>query len=944
MAQNMYRVGDYVYFETSSSAPYQIRKIEELNKTSAGNVEAKVLCYYRRREIPKALLKIADKAERIDDRSLINTRRHINMNSSRTPKINGDIKNEALSDEESSSTHNERNEKTSSSTAAPAQREESDSPKPMQVDVGEDENDDSKADKSKGETSQGGENDDEEEEDLVEGGYGLGGLPKGSDSLTPRERHHLRQHELFLSRQIESLPATHIRGKCSVTLLSEVETPDSYLGREDAFFYSLVYDQSAMTLLADKGEIRVGEKFQCEVPDDVDPEAVAEVENKVNGNLVIAEEEDHGEPVISTTEREVLVYHPFHNLTDRDIDQFLIIARQTQAVGTFSRALDTSSSVKLPSLHMTAAAASRDVTLLHAMALLHQANYDLGQAVKYLVPPPSKQHYPLDADKTTSHNTVSLGGPILCRDQMEEWSAAEANLFEEAIDKYQKDFNDIRADFLPWKSIRDIIEYYYMWKTTNRYVELKKNKAIDQESKLKQVYIPNYNKPNPNLVGPPNASGQPLKGTTPCESCQTLEAMQWYAWGPAQMQMRLCSECWTWWKKNGGLKRVHKLGKKVDENAYFFKQAYDLDGTTTQDMLNPGQQASGQKTQSNVLNATGLSRGSSAAVTPTARNGGIVGKSSTGGQVVARLPQQQQVLIQQKTGTGANLQVSVTPSNTSTPKTRVAFFLHTTLPIRIARRLAPKSLLNIRRSARRPFLPINGQAIRQHCATRQPIEIIRAAKQLKRNKLSDVMLAQIAAVLTSSGAHAAQAANLKRPLSAADKSHVPNKRQLGKCHLLSSGYMVVDMVECKPGGRSGDVKQPLAPMVPLPNMPLMVPSNLAAFATLFSHPQLPRQFAAAAAAAPLKPPGTNTPLISGAREVASVAPVRRQPDSRYVGVDEKLLFLAGPRLNLIVFNNFSRALRKRICTKRTARRIALHPCNNSDFINKQLPSLQSLFT
>lgn len=34
------------------------------------------------------------------------------------------------------------------------------------------------------------------------------------------------------------------------------------------------------------------------------------------------------------------------------------------------------------------------------------------------------------------------------RDQMEEWSAAEANLFEEAIEKYQKDFNDIRADFV----------------------------------------------------------------------------------------------------------------------------------------------------------------------------------------------------------------------------------------------------------------------------------------------------------------------------------------------------------------------------------------------------------------------------------------------------------------------------------------------------------------
>lgn len=31
---------------------------------------------------------------------------------------------------------------------------------------------------------------------------------------------------------------------------------------------------------------------------------------------------------------------------------------------------------------------------------------------------------------------------------MEEWSAAEANLFEEALEKYGKDFNDIRHDFV----------------------------------------------------------------------------------------------------------------------------------------------------------------------------------------------------------------------------------------------------------------------------------------------------------------------------------------------------------------------------------------------------------------------------------------------------------------------------------------------------------------
>ena len=59
---------------------------------------------------------------------------------------------------------------------------------------------------------------------------------------------------------------------------------------------------------------------------------------------------------------------------------------------------------------------------------------------------------------------------MLCRDEMEDWSASEANLFEEAIEKYGKDFNDIRKDFLPWKSMKNIIEYFFMWKTTDRFV------------------------------------------------------------------------------------------------------------------------------------------------------------------------------------------------------------------------------------------------------------------------------------------------------------------------------------------------------------------------------------------------------------------------------------------------------------------------------------------
>jgi metastasis-associated protein MTA len=43
---------------------------------------------------------------------------------------------------------------------------------------------------------------------------------------------------------------------------------------------------------------------------------------------------------------------------------------------------------------------------------------------------------------------VPSSGPVLCRDEMEEWSASEANLFEEALEKYGKDFTDIRNDFV----------------------------------------------------------------------------------------------------------------------------------------------------------------------------------------------------------------------------------------------------------------------------------------------------------------------------------------------------------------------------------------------------------------------------------------------------------------------------------------------------------------
>lgn len=64
---------------------------------------------------------------------------------------------------------------------------------------------------------------------------------------------------------------------------------------------------------------------------------------------------------------------------------------------------------------------------LHAMDTLHKNGYDISKAIECLVP---------------------RGGPVLCKDEMEDWSPSEANLFEEALEKYGKDFSDIRQDFV----------------------------------------------------------------------------------------------------------------------------------------------------------------------------------------------------------------------------------------------------------------------------------------------------------------------------------------------------------------------------------------------------------------------------------------------------------------------------------------------------------------
>ena len=86
-------------------------------------------------------------------------------------------------------------------------------------------------------------------------------------------------------------------------------------------------------------------------------------------------------------------------------------------MGTFARALLDGSRKPQISLRLGAAAASRDITLFHAMDTLHKSGYDVAGSVASMVP----------------------RGPVLCADELEAWTQEEAKRFEEGLQDY-KDF------------------------------------------------------------------------------------------------------------------------------------------------------------------------------------------------------------------------------------------------------------------------------------------------------------------------------------------------------------------------------------------------------------------------------------------------------------------------------------------------------------------------
>lgn len=150
---------------------------------------------------------------------------------------------------------------------------------------------------------------------------------------------------------------------------------------------------------------------------------------------------------------------------------------------------------------------------------------------------------------------------------------------------------------------------------------------------------------------------------------------QWHPWGPTHSQLRICSTCYTYYKKYGGLKNPSRYGDGDFDAIGKKKSGSDVD----EDKVSP------------IMSHR-----------PHRCNIGGCGKEF---KLKAHLGRHY-----------ATAHGIIVRSGSPRPimKTRTAFYLCTSLLTKISRRLC-RHMIRPRHASRSPFYPINSQAIKQEC-------------------------------------------------------------------------------------------------------------------------------------------------------------------------------------------------------------------------------------
>lgn len=209
-----------------------------------------------------------------------------------------------------------------------------------------------------------------------------------------------------------------------------------------------------------------------------------------------------------------------------------------------------------------------------------------------------------------------------------------------------------------------------------------------------------------------------------CESCSAGTSTQWYTWGPSHLNCRLCHNCWQYWKKYGGLRTASRIADT--DNVELVKKRANL---AVNSVVGGG---GGQITPGGgggLLPGSGVGGGAGGPQNAQMNNNNdiMMVDDDRMSDMTNRQIQRCSIVncgkeFKLKTHLArhyAQAHGIAIRSGSPRPimKTRTAFFLQTTLPTKLSRKLC-HHLIKPRKAARQPTYAINTQAVKVECEYR----------------------------------------------------------------------------------------------------------------------------------------------------------------------------------------------------------------------------------
>ncbi|GIX83612.1 metastasis-associated protein MTA1 [Caerostris darwini] len=240
-----------------------------------------------------------------------------------------------------------------------------------------------------------------------------------------------------------------------------------------------------------RNRIRVGRQYQATIPPLLKP-------GQKDGR--------------KSEELETLKWKP-DQLSDQAIEEYLSMAK---GIGLFSKSFDSPK----PSEKSEHSLQSAIKGLSEFVASHHPCHHDDG----------CKVARPSSSGESSSKPTAT-----------NDWSASEAQLFAQAFEACGKNFSAIKKEYLPWKPIKSIIEFYYEGKNEKTEISEEDNKLLlkkeeassstcsqDEKSCVKEEVLPDETVPESSSApedSPKNVINflENTRVTDPCRAATPVE-------------------------------------------------------------------------------------------------------------------------------------------------------------------------------------------------------------------------------------------------------------------------------------------------------------------------------------------------------------------------------------------------------------------------------------